>query len=170
MRKKNICVTRLDKDKVAYLFFKIFIKQTKIVHLYSKRSSFINHSAVFAILFIVKFSDFTTQQHGRRLLAGVCRQLSARPPNIKGVSLLVRFPILCPGFLRFFPQFHFRPQTQSSAVPGTKIRKITKNPRNSQENRNLCGGERPVYIRPGGEGGNSPPTGKFMKPSELGQF
>ena len=24
--------------------------------------------------------------------------------------------------------------------------------------------------RPGGEGGNSPPTGKFMKPSELGQF
>ncbi len=94
MRKKNICVTRLDKDKVAYLFFKIFIKQTKIVHLYSKRSSFSNHSAVFAILFIVKFSDFTTQQHGRRSLAGVCRQLSARPPNIKGVSLLVRFPIL----------------------------------------------------------------------------
>ena len=94
MRKKNICVTRLDKDKVAYLFFKIFIKQTKIVHLYSKRSSFINHSAVFAILFIVKFSDFTTQQHGRRSLAGVCRQLSARPPNIKGVSFLVRFPIL----------------------------------------------------------------------------
>ena len=98
MRKKNICVTRLDKDKVAYLFFKIFIKQTKIVHLYSKRSSFINHSAVFAILFIVKFSDFTTQQHGRRSLAGVCRQLSARPPNIKGVSLLVRFPILCHGY------------------------------------------------------------------------
>ena len=27
-----------------------------------------------------------------------------------------------------------------------------------------------INYRPGGEGGNSPPTGKFMKPSELGQF
>ena len=29
-----------------------------------------------------------------RSLAGVCRYMSARPPNIKGVSLLVRFLIL----------------------------------------------------------------------------
>jgi hypothetical protein len=43
-------------------------------------------------------------------------------------------------------QFHFRPQTQSSAVPDTKIRKITKNPRNSQENRNLCGGEGQSHV------------------------
>ena len=26
------------------------------------------------------------------------------------------------------------------------------------------------YNRPGGERGDGPPTGKFMKPSELGQF
>ncbi len=101
-------VTRLDNEKVAYLFFKIFIKQTKIVHLYSKRSSFINHSAVFAILFIAKFSDFTTQQHGRRSLAGVCRQLSARPPNIKGVSFLVRFPILWRNTCAFCSVLNFK--------------------------------------------------------------
>ena len=50
----------LQLNNVAYLFFEIFIKQTKIVHLYSKRSSFNNHSAVFAMLFIVKLSHYTT--------------------------------------------------------------------------------------------------------------
>ena len=34
---------------------------------------------------------------GRRSLAGVCRPMSARPPNIKRVSLLVLLLILCHG-------------------------------------------------------------------------
>ena len=56
---KNFYVTRLDMEK--------------FVHSHSKQSSFINHSAVFAKLLIVKFSNFINQEHGHPSFLGVWR-------------------------------------------------------------------------------------------------
>ena len=122
-RKKYFYVNRPTKEKVAYLFFEIFTEPLTIVHLHSQRSSFNNHSAVFAILFIVNFSDFTTQEHGGRALAGVCRQLSARPPRSKECPFWLP-PYSVVKYLGSRLCEHFGPVVMEMASANVKIRHV----------------------------------------------
>ena len=93
----KLLVTELDRKKFTYLFFSILLKATKIVYSQSKRSSFIDHSLVFALLCFVKFFNFSNYdpRKGPSLVCGGKWQLSARPETSEECPFWFDFLNLC---------------------------------------------------------------------------